>query len=499
MAPTVEVDVIIPVHNAERTLREALDSVLAQLPLDRTDHPQHPDPLSTYEIVIYICCHDDASTDQSLDILREYQTRLASGGAATAFTTELLVSHRSNHMSRGAGYARNRAVDLRNELHEPTCFLCMLDSDDVMSPYRVAEQVHFMMTHFAVASDRDRALLGTQFTRDPPDASWHYARWANDLSDDRLYLERFREVTLIQPTWMMSRQRFQALGGYVQAPEPSTPTQDAAGDPPSSVTSFRLIHPTADHPGTLRLAEDLRFFHAHLEQKGTLHLLRRALVVYRQLQATPCSTLATTGGNHHAALGCSQSSQTSRKLLLQLRVLAFEETVLKRCSDVWHTFVVWGAGRDGKDFCKMLSDSMRQRICCFVDVDEKKIAQGYYVNREIHAKIPIVHFSLLIQDKQVRERLQARWLEGDDDHDPGFGRITKAKPEDSIRWQLVQPVSKKQRRRALYNLGNTNFDMSLLPKLPVVVCVPLYRTNGALERNVATITRTEGENLWHVI
>jgi len=36
-----------------------------------------------------------------------------------------------------------------------------------------------------------------------------------------------------------------------------------------------------------------------------------------------------------------------------------------------------------------------------------------------------------------------------------------------------------------------------LTKMPVVVCVAMYRTNGILERNVAAIGRTEGADLWH--
>ena len=34
-------------------------------------------------------------------------------------------------------------------------------------------------------------------------------------------------------------------------------------------------------------------------------------------------------------------------------------------------------------------------------------------------------------------------------------------------------------------------------KLPVVVCVAMYRTNGVLEKNCSMIGRNEGEDLWH--
>ncbi|GKY95284.1 hypothetical protein MPSEU_000490400 [Mayamaea pseudoterrestris] len=482
----IEVNIIIPVHNAALTLRDTLDSAL------------HQRRSESHEIIVYVCCYDDASTDASKEILSEFQQKSKSGDKSI-IETHLLVASSPDGVSRGAGYARNRAVELRRNAAPSTCFLCMLDSDDIMKPNRVTEQVNYMITAFATEDGRNSALLGSQFTRDPPDASWHYASWANQLSDERLYLERFREVTLIQPTWMISRQRFESLGGYVEAPHPDK--LDEVGtvihawqgvapifrnDSSSSTAPLRLIHPKVDTHKTLRLAEDLRFFYAHLERQGTLHLLRRELVVYKQVQ------------------GSSQSSQTSRKLLLQLRTSAFEQLILCKCTE-WRNkqFVVWGAGRDGKDFVKMLSDNIRHRVYCFVDVDDKKIEQGYYVNRDIGAKIPIVHFSWLINDPCRRERIQQRWMEGHDTADDGYGRIDKSKPEEGLKNGaedvVAPPPIKKQRKRSLHALKGDEIDFSLLPDLPVVVCVALYRTNGALERNVASINRTEGKNLWHLV
>jgi len=55
-------------------------------------------------------------------------------------------------------------------------------------------------------------------------------------------------------------------------------------------------------------------------------------------------------------------------------------------------------------------------------------------------------------------------------------------------------VSLKKRSRSEVP---AELDVSLLPKLPVVVCVAMYRTNGALEANVKSVKRTEGHDLWH--
>lgn len=46
-------------------------------------------------------------------------------------------------------------------------------------------------------------------------------------------------------------------------------------------------------------------------------------------------------------------------------------------------------------------------------------------------------------------------------------------------------------------MPENELDLTLLPMLPVVVCVSMYRTNGALEQNVSKIGRVEGEDLWH--
>lgn len=243
-----------------------------------------------------------------------------------------------------------------------------------------------------------------------------------------------------------------------------------------------VIHKTYDTPQSLRLAEDLRFFHSHLMANGLLRLHRteQPLVTYR-----------------HVA-GMSQSSQTPRKLLVQLRVLAFERAVL--CNDpVWSgCFVVWGAGRDGKDFVKALSEPVRQRVACFVDVDEKKIDSGYYINRELDINIPIVHFSWLTKD-----RTEA-------DGEVVFGRVEKGRngkhggstekqePSGKKRQHQSetespqQPKQKRSRSKAPKGL-----DLASLPKQPVVVCVALYRTGGALEANVKSVGRTEGKDLWH--
>lgn len=93
------VSVIIPVYNAEKYLRECLDSVLAQ-------------SLREIEII----CVDDGSTDNSLAILREYAGK----------NSKIRVFTQANARQ---GAARNRALDCaRGE------YIAFLDADDSFAP-----------------------------------------------------------------------------------------------------------------------------------------------------------------------------------------------------------------------------------------------------------------------------------------------------------------------------------------------------------------------------
>ena len=552
----INVDVIVPVHNAEETVKETVHSALNQW-IPRRLLTGSDSTLSNVDIDVAVCCHDDGSTDDSLRILKEIkacheqQSTATNGNPGTSnsndttersqdgavpggrrIRTRLLIGSNADGVARGAGFARNRAAKLRSRSKDgdnsaTTSFMCLLDSDDIMHHSRIAEQLNVMLSipQDDAGGTRDRTLLGCTFDRKPAGSTWHYSEWANGLTDERLFLERYREVTLLQPTWFLTRSRFEQLGGYVEAPHPNHQDSmknerleetDAKIDAPSE--RYRLIHPIHDNAHTLRLAEDLRFFHEHLRASGLLKLYRHGpsdepLVTYR----------------HRA--GQSQSSSTPRKLLLNLRVMAFKDNVL-RVDPRWADgFVIWGAGRDGKDFFKSLSPDIRARVRCFADVDEKKITAGFYANADLGAKVPIVHFSLLAADPNVRN--DHAGADADADADLSFGRISKKRKKvgdvdvavdtigngngdscgvlagkrartetafDNATEEDTTARRPKKRQRKLHNLGpkeKKKLDIESLPGLPVVVCVAMYRTNGVLESNVRSIGRVEGETLWH--
>lgn len=473
------VDVIIPVHNAAETIVDTIKSVMIQRV------PQHLISVCPNVLDVAVCCFDDGSTDESFALLQQLKNEYMNHrNGKERIQSKLLISTSKDGIARGAGYARNQATSLRDEHVDDPYFLCLLDSDDIMFETRVAEQVSAMMA--LNPNERERTIMGCNFDRDPPLSTWHYAKWANGLTDERLTLERFREVTVLQPTWIMTKSRFHTLGGYVEAPHPKQIGDDWSIKTDGTFSStnkdgiIRIIHESYDTPQSLRLAEDLRLFHSHLLADGLLRLHRteQPLVTYR----------------HRA--GASQSSQTPRKLLLHLRVLAFEQAVL-RSDPLWAgPFVVWGAGRDGKDFVKALSKDIRKRVACFVDVDERKIEAGYYDYKDMDIRIPIVHFSWLSTSQE------------ETDGEVLFGRIDKTRNGEQVR-SKVEGDSRKKRKDTADEKSSASFkkksktkvpkglDLALLPTLPFVVCVSMYRTNGALEANVKSVGRTEGKDMWH--
>lgn len=713
----IHVDVIVPVHNAQSTIEDAVKSAMnQQIPPNLkefvdyfADDNVHCDEnnnsssssLPHYELSIAVCCYDDGSTDQSLQILqrlqKEYQqqnleqqleeclgdnsnddsdgrhARSTASETTRTIPSRLLVQSsrtlQPDHMmARGAGFARNRAIEMNDPKNKTTTgvgiggddddvlrFLCWLDSDDIMHPYRVAYQTLFMirLTDSRLGSVSfesemmHRTLLGSTFDRDPPDSTWHYSQWANSLllkDQQRLMLEIFREVTVIQPTWFMSRRHWNDIGPYVEAPLPPPPQALLnAGQPIFNLEliqgvidkhqsdhprSYCLVHPTYDTTESLRLAEDLRLYYSHIKNGGIIKIVchriscgsgsdvdvdvdvdtssidtellsPEPLVTYRQL---------STG---------SQSFRTSRRLLLSLRCKAFQDLILRDDNKDWwrggsgiesstmsnatskftqhqrqnqqQKFAIWGAGRDGKEFFKMLDEANKQRVYCFVDVDIKKLQSGYYVDhcqaksdvdgdrdatssnademddvasrqkkiknrkkgkdkRTNKYKIPIVHFSYLASNPETRRRLQEELLNGGADNDAIYGRIDKSRngdikitddnnqeeresigalnPPESKKPKLEEggvesgpdihtkslsgtPSNKKHRpespslavaatvSKSKLLLNARGLDMELLQKVPVVVCVAMYRTNGVLERNVASIGRIEGQTLWH--
>src|SRR5256885_481813 len=100
----------MPVYNAERHLREAIDSILAQT-------------FSNFEFLIM----DDGSTDGSIDISRSY---------ADPRIRVLAEPH------EGVVSVLNRGlVEARGE------YIARMDADDVSEPRRLSRQLAYLRSH----------------------------------------------------------------------------------------------------------------------------------------------------------------------------------------------------------------------------------------------------------------------------------------------------------------------------------------------------------------
>ena len=271
-SPTVSV--IIAVFNAASTLDACFEGLIKQ-----TYQAKHTGPHSVIEISLF----DDASTDGSEAIYNGWKRRFVQAGFGW------VSSRNASASNLGPGGARNRAI-----AQSSGSLLCIHDADDVSYPERVELQV-------AAARARPWAIVGCEFDRVPEGSTASYTSWHNALSAEELELQQYREVTIVQPTWVMHRSTFEAVGGY----------RDAPGE--------EFSGPDDRHYNRFGLCEDLKFFFAFLELtearfrtgeiKERLFRVPKKLVCYRHVAG-------------------SMSAQTPRRVLLRVRVKAFERRVL---------------------------------------------------------------------------------------------------------------------------------------------------------------------------
>jgi glycosyltransferase involved in cell wall biosynthesis len=169
------VSVVMPVHNAERFLREAIESALGQT---------H----RALELVLV----DDGSTDGSWAIAQE----LAAGDAR-------VKAFRNPH-NLGIVKTRNRAfaeADPRSE------YFAVLDSDDVCMPDRLERQVGFLRAH------PDHGLVGgNTLIIDEHGAEVGERRYPSTHEQIIKVITRYNPIA--QPSVMIRRSALREVGQY---------------------------------------------------------------------------------------------------------------------------------------------------------------------------------------------------------------------------------------------------------------------------------------------
>jgi glycosyltransferase involved in cell wall biosynthesis len=123
------VSVIVPVHDGERYLKEALDSVLAQ-------------DYRPVEVIVV----DDGSTDRSAEIAR-----------SVPGVTVISQDQGGPSAARNAGIARARGE-----------FVAFLDADDLMLPHKLTVQVGHLIDHPEVGCTLARQVIRVEEGVEPP-------------------------------------------------------------------------------------------------------------------------------------------------------------------------------------------------------------------------------------------------------------------------------------------------------------------------------------------
>ncbi|XP_038228221.1 UDP-GlcNAc:betaGal beta-1,3-N-acetylglucosaminyltransferase-like protein 1 isoform X2 [Dermochelys coriacea] len=187
------------------------------------------------------------------------------------------------------------------------------------------------------------SIIGCQVRREPLDSTERYTRWINNLTPGQLLTQVFTShgPTVIMPTWFCSREWFCHVGKF--------------------------------NEGGKGVPEDLLFFYEHIRKGGGVFRVDQCLLQYRyHPQAATHSVLEGTIWNH--------------------RVRFLEDRALKH----WTSFTIWNAGKQGRKLYRSLSPANQKKVAAFCDVDENKIAKGFYTYQESKErpkpKIPILHF-----------------------------------------------------------------------------------------------------------
>lgn len=228
---TVNISVVVPVHNGEKYLKEALDSLNAQTFQD-------------WQCVVVL----DRCNDRSEAIARE-----------SILEEKLLVLHAPNP---GISSALNHGI-----LHSDGELIARLDADDLMLPTRLERQIE------CFAYEPDLAVLGTSaFIIDEEGRTIGHFRQRSGRNRVRRMLPL--RNTLLHPSVMFRKEIIRGLGGYLEG-------LDRVED------SHLWMRVACQHPID-NIAEPLMMLRSHgaqtskkkitNEQSATLELTRSALL-----------------------------------------------------------------------------------------------------------------------------------------------------------------------------------------------------------------------------
>jgi hypothetical protein len=153
-----------------------------------------------------------------------------------------------------------------------------LDSDDYMMPDRITKQVNLYLK-----KGNDNCIIGCNFNRIPIDSTPYYTNWLNSLSEDDLLKHKFRECSIIAPTWIYPRKVYDKIA-YIRENRNKSIIRN----------SLYLRAFEENYNGSnKKIPEDLIFFLDHLESGGYIYKVDgEPLLTYRYTSNSTSSLIS---------------------------------------------------------------------------------------------------------------------------------------------------------------------------------------------------------------
>ncbi len=165
-----KVSVIMSVYNAEKHVKEAIDSILNQT-------------FSDFEFIIV----NDGSTDRTSEILKSYTD------------LRLIIVNQAN---KGVTRSLNKAIEMARGQ-----YIARMDADDISLPQRLQMQVEFLEEHPAVS------LVGTSVLQIDEDGKI-MAEWSLLTESAQIKKALLTENQFCHGSVMFRRERIEKVGGY---------------------------------------------------------------------------------------------------------------------------------------------------------------------------------------------------------------------------------------------------------------------------------------------
>ncbi len=127
------ISVIMPAYNAQRFIKESIESILNQTYKD-------------FELIII----DDGSTDQTREVIETY--------------TDKRIIYSKNNENKGIAYTTNRGIEIASG-----DYIALLDDDDIAEPNRLELQINYLETNKEIDVLGGRTILidvdGNEYSR----------------------------------------------------------------------------------------------------------------------------------------------------------------------------------------------------------------------------------------------------------------------------------------------------------------------------------------------